>query len=74
MIRLVMAARFTMAEAFPGVRETKPNQLVREDATGFEVAVSPAVTGSKVSCSGQPKSLVVCGFLPIITPLIPRRC
>lgn len=36
-----------MTEEFAGVKVTKPNELVREDATGFEVAVSPAVTGSK---------------------------
>ncbi|HET9476601.1 MAG TPA: cupin domain-containing protein [Dehalococcoidia bacterium] len=36
-----------MTEEFAGVKGTEPNELVREDATGFEVAVSPAVTGSK---------------------------
>jgi uncharacterized RmlC-like cupin family protein len=44
-----------MAEEFPGVRVTKPNQLVREDATGFEVAVSPVVTGSKGLVFGSAK-------------------
>lgn len=44
-----------MAQDFPGVRVTKPNELVREDATGFEVAVSPAVSGSKGLVFGSAK-------------------
>ena len=44
-----------MVKQFAGVRVTKPNELVREDATGFEVAVSPAVTGSKGLVFGSAK-------------------
>ena len=35
-----------MAQEHPGVKVMKPTDLVQEDATGFEVAVSPSVTGS----------------------------
>jgi uncharacterized RmlC-like cupin family protein len=44
-----------MAKDAPEVRVTKPNELVREDATGFEVAVSPSVSGSKGLVFGSAK-------------------
>ncbi|HUF53357.1 MAG TPA: cupin domain-containing protein [Dehalococcoidia bacterium] len=44
-----------MPQDFPGVKVTKPKELVREDATGFEVAVSPAVSGSKGLVFGSAK-------------------
>jgi hypothetical protein len=64
-----------MAEEFTGVKVTKPNQLVREDATGFDVAVSPEVTGSKGLVFGSAK---IPGGLRVPahyhTVGIPRRC
>jgi uncharacterized RmlC-like cupin family protein len=44
-----------MTQELPDVKVMRPDQLVREDATGFEVAVSPGVTGSKGLVFGSAK-------------------
>jgi uncharacterized RmlC-like cupin family protein len=44
-----------MAQELPGVKVTRPDELVLDDGPGFEVAVSPAVTGSKGLVLGSVK-------------------
>lgn len=44
-----------MTQESLGVRVIRPNELVRENASGFEVAVSPTATGSKGLVFGSVK-------------------